>query len=314
MSVRRPHRRRALWLTLAAAVLAGCGSAIDGGPAPSPDVTGPEPTASDGTEPTASPDAAASPGSGPAYVALGDSFAAGPGIRPAQPDSGLCFRAAKNYPQRLARRLEASDLRDVTCSGATTADILTGSRQTDEPQIAAVRPETDLVTLSIGGNDGGLYGRLIQCGRVSGNRDDSPCRDALGDGVLRILARTGDDVADVLREVRDRAPDARVLLVGYLRMVPPGGGCAEAPFADGDLPWLRSVERRLEAVLAQAADDAGASFVSLRSRSVGRHVCAGEQAWVSGASGGGAFPFHPVAEGMDQVAAAIAERLDTAGH
>src|SRR3569623_115027 len=60
-------------------------------------------------------------------VALGSSFAAGPGIEPVA-DAGA-MRAARNYPHLLAERLGA-ELTDLTVSGATTGTILSKAQRT----------------------------------------------------------------------------------------------------------------------------------------------------------------------------------------
>lgn len=53
------------------------------------------------------------------YVALGDSYAAAPGV-PEQTDAA-CGRSSANYPSLVAASRGAR-LKDVSCSGATTAD------------------------------------------------------------------------------------------------------------------------------------------------------------------------------------------------
>ncbi len=54
------------------------------------------------------------------YVALGSSFAAGPGdVKRSEGSLALCFQSDANYPHLLARRYGLS-LYDATCSGATT--------------------------------------------------------------------------------------------------------------------------------------------------------------------------------------------------
>ena len=58
------------------------------------------------------------------YVAIGSSYAAGPGIDPAVGDRPAKARQSlRNYPHLIAHRL-GLDLADVTSSGATTQDIL----------------------------------------------------------------------------------------------------------------------------------------------------------------------------------------------
>jgi lysophospholipase L1-like esterase len=89
---------------------------------------------------------------GDRYVAMGSSFAAGPGIPSYYEDPPTpCARSNNNYAHQLASRLNLN-LTDVSCSGATTAH-LTGPRGAIPPQLDALTSDTRLVTLTIGGND-----------------------------------------------------------------------------------------------------------------------------------------------------------------
>ena len=64
---------------------------------------------------------------GSRYVAMGSSFAAGPGITPrASASPRRAGRSAGNYAHMVARALGLG-LRDVTYSGATTSDSLQSS-------------------------------------------------------------------------------------------------------------------------------------------------------------------------------------------
>ena len=99
-------------------------------------------------------------------VALGSSFAAGPGIEPVADRPAK--RSAQNYAHLVAQSLGA-DLVDATVSGATTATILHSSQRVGRlkfaPQINAVHAGADLVTITAGGNDlgyiGGVLGRAV---------------------------------------------------------------------------------------------------------------------------------------------------------
>src|SRR5689334_20260503 len=95
------------------------------------------------------------------YVAIGSSFAAGPGIPPAQSGSGAaaCARSAGNYASIVAREIGAN-LTDASCSGATTANVLTDSQSGQPPQVSAVTSTTKVVTVTIGGNDVDYLGSL----------------------------------------------------------------------------------------------------------------------------------------------------------
>ncbi|WP_141811325.1 SGNH/GDSL hydrolase family protein [Nocardia bhagyanarayanae] len=181
---------------------------------------------------------------GARYVALGASYAAGPGITPML-DEG-CLPSARNYPGQLAETL-GLELVDVTCSGATTANILDQPQRLPSgpvmpPQIGAVTPDTELVTITIGGNDLGLIGGMIarSCGpglvgalSVVSFLASEVCTSVLGDSAEPTPAdfeRVQRAIADVVRAVQSAAPNATVLLVEYLPVLDHDGAiCAKAP-------------------------------------------------------------------------------------
>ena len=104
---------------------------------------------------------------GSRYVAMGSSFAAGPGIAPRAPSSPRrAGRSSGNYAHLVARAL-GLDLQDVTYSGATTSDILQPSAAGQPAQLEAVTPDTRLVTITAGGNDVGFLPRLTLARRSS---------------------------------------------------------------------------------------------------------------------------------------------------
>src|SRR5437016_1880363 len=125
----------------------------------------------------AAPTAVASPN---AYIALGDSYAAAPGI-PTDVHSA-CQRSDHNYPSLLADALPFTSFRDATCSGATTDDM-TGTQQTNPytlvpPQFDALRPDDRPVSVTIGGNDIGLSNVAVTCAVPSLlNPSGAPCAD-----------------------------------------------------------------------------------------------------------------------------------------
>src|ERR1051326_4231915 len=66
------------------------------------------------------------------YVALGDSYTAGPFIPVQQDDPVGCLRSDHNYPHLVAAIL-GFRLRDVSCSGATTQDMTSPQDVTPVP-------------------------------------------------------------------------------------------------------------------------------------------------------------------------------------
>jgi hypothetical protein len=84
-------------------------------------------------------------GPGSRYVAMGSSFAAGPGLPARVPGSPRRVgRSTGNYAHLVARAL-GLDLHDVTFSGATASDILGPSSAGRAAQLDVVTPETSLV-------------------------------------------------------------------------------------------------------------------------------------------------------------------------
>jgi lysophospholipase L1-like esterase len=165
------------------------------------------------------------------YVALGDSYASGPGIPVQRADPVGCQRSTHNYPARLAAALGISNYTDVSCGGART-DNMTVSQPVrlgpHPPQFNALTPDTDLVTVTIGGNDINIGDLWLTCARLGATDPlGNPCeRQAIADGTdlyTKRIAAAAPKVARVLEGIRAHSPHARVLVVGYLRVLPPAG-------------------------------------------------------------------------------------------
>ena len=247
------------------------------------------------------------------YVALGDSYAAGPRIPDQRDDPRGCERSTNNYPARLAQALRISDYTDVTCSSATTENMTAAQpvpQGPHPPQFAALHDNTDLVTVTITGNDIGFADIVLTCTRVS-------IRDPFGNPCQRQATASGSDVyaarieaaapklAAVLEGIHERSPRATVLLVGYLRILPPSIGCYPAfPVARGDVPYLDGLEQQLTAILDTQAFRHDAIFVNAYGRSSGHDVCqAPRDRWVEGiVPSSPAAQVHPNAAGMQGVA------------
>src|SRR5437879_1488004 len=98
------------------------------------------------------------------YVALGDSYTAGPLIPWLPLDPGGCAKSTNNYPSLLAAKLKPKKFTDASCSAADTTNMTKPQHTflgTNAPQFNALTKDTDLVTIGIGGNDFGVFGSLI---------------------------------------------------------------------------------------------------------------------------------------------------------
>ncbi|WP_328457211.1 SGNH/GDSL hydrolase family protein [Amycolatopsis sp. NBC_00438] len=242
------------------------------------------------------------------YVALGDSSAAGPLI-PDQIDT-TCLRSDRNWPHVLATRLGAA-LTDVTCSGATTADLTGRQAGIVAPQFDALRRDTDLVTLAIAANDIVLSSAFVTCASPDGPVVPS-CRDQYtSGGVDRFAARiaaTAPKVGAALTEIHRRSPAARVVVVGYLTYWPPGGCYPADPYTAADAGYIQATFDRLMVMLADQAGRHQASYVDIRGPSARHGLCAEPASrWLEGAvPASPAYPYHPNAAGMAAAAAIIA--------
>ena len=115
------------------------------------------------------------------YVALGDSYAAGPLIPLPRVDPLLCVRSTNDYAALLASRLGLWSYTDATCSGADTTHMTTAQSLvlgSHAPQFDALTASTDLVSISIGGNDYSVFGSIVgTCpGLAADDPTGSPCK------------------------------------------------------------------------------------------------------------------------------------------
>lgn len=306
------RRRWALIISTTALVAAGLGIVTTQANAAS------ETAAAAQTATTRQTPAAADTAAFQRYVALGDSYASGPLIPTQSLHPVGCTRSNHNYPSDLARALHVTTFVDVSCGGATTADMTTAQSVafgSNSPQFNALTANTSLVTVTIGGNDIGFTSILETCAVDSlTSPHGDPCRQHYTSGGTDRLAAainaTAPKIAAVLKGIRQRAPHATVVVVGYLRILPSSGGCwPTVPIAVGDVPYLSNVEAELNSMLGAQASAAGDLFVNAGSPT-GHDACQPEsRKWVEGVvPTAPAFPVHPNAAGMSAVAAML-ERI-----
>jgi hypothetical protein len=251
-------------------------------------------------------------------VALGDSYTSGDLVPLAldSPPAG-CLRSAKAYPVLVASALhDKAGLIDASCTDAGVAQMTTPQRThagTNTPQLNSLAPGDALVMLTLGGDDLGFLNVLSACMRLGwSNPFGSPCqRRYTSGGTDKLAARVAalaPKMADVLAEIRARAPRARVLLVGYPDLFPAHGGCWPVlPITNGDVSYLRGIELTMNAMLAADAATAGVTFVDTYDPTVGHDICAsGAARDIEGlVPGTMTAPFHPNARGQAALATQV---------
>ncbi|MDJ1130565.1 SGNH/GDSL hydrolase family protein [Streptomyces iconiensis] len=246
------------------------------------------------------------------WVALGDSYTAGV-IRatgdPFEVPRDGCERTDRAYPQVIDRDLGGLlDLTNVSCGAATIENVTdtpqypTGrhlppfSEDPDypfppvSPQSEAVGPDTDVITVGVGGNTLGFDDILRKCPELGGDGKGTPCKDALGDSIQARLNKVSKEYDGMLDVLHERVPKAKILTVGYPTIVPKDtskcryGDMAEfGPIAQGDLDWLRQdvLEPLNNRIEKSTGTQEAASFVDLYASSRNHSVC-DENKWVEG--------------------------------
>jgi hypothetical protein len=211
------------------------------------------------------------------YVALGDSYSAASGVLPIDQTSPQCLRSTANYPHLIAARTGAA-LTDVTCGAAETKDFEQSQYPGVAPQLDALGRRTQLVTMTIGGNDNNTFiGAIVKCGAagLSTLGQGNPCEDTYGNQFRHAIRHTTyPALVKALRAVHVRAPKARVAILGYPWILPRTDGCFDKmPVAKGDVPYLRRVESTLNNAVRRAADATGSRYVDLTTVSEGHDAC-----------------------------------------
>jgi lysophospholipase L1-like esterase len=211
------------------------------------------------------------------YVALGDSYSAASGVLPPDPSSPLCVRSTANYPHLIAAKTGAR-LTDVTCGAAETKDFKQSQYPGVAPQLDALRKGTQLVTMTIGGNDNNTFiGAIVECGAagLSTLGQGSPCRDMYGNQFRHDIRQTTyPALVKALKAVHRRAPKARVAILGYPWILPKTDGCFDKmPVAKGDVPYLRRVEATLNNAVRRAAAATSSRYVDFSAVSEGHDAC-----------------------------------------
>lgn len=240
------------------------------------------------------------------YVALGDSYAAGPLIpNPLLPLG--CLKSSNNYAHLAAPGIGLT-LRDATCSGARTVHMTTPQNVDPDgpnpPQFNSLDASTTVVSLTIGGNDIGFSEVAESC--ITVNPFSHPCLDKYNaGGVDQLKARieaTAPKVAAVIQGIKSRSPSAKIYVVNYPAIFPETGfGCwPQMPIGFSDVPYLRSTQQRLNGMLATQAAANGATLVNWYAASIGHDACKGSSTrWVEPlVPGNAAAPIHPNKAGM----------------
>ncbi|MFI8366688.1 SGNH/GDSL hydrolase family protein [Streptomyces sp. NPDC085466] len=201
------------------------------------------------------------------YVALGDSYSSGVGAGSYESASGDCKRSTKAYPRLWANANSPSSFAFTACSGAVTTDV-TGK------QLGPLSAATDLVSITIGGNDAGFADVMTTCVLQS----ESTCVNRVNQAKGYVDSTLPARLDTVYNAIRAKAPAARVVVLGYPRFYQLNGSCV-AGLSENERKAINGASDHLNAALAKRAADHGFTFASVVPAFTGHEICSGS-AWL----------------------------------
>ena len=214
------------------------------------------------------------------YVALGDSYSSGVGTREYISDGSSCYRSVYAYPY-LIKNQTGANLNFQACSGARTYDV-------SNNQLGALSGSTNLVTISIGGNDAGFASVITQCAKPW----PYTCWQQITDAQNFIRYQLPGKLDTLYNQIRAKAPYARVVVVGYPRLFN-GEECNFfARISHDEQTALNQTADLLASVTAGRASAHGFPFVDPRSAFTGHAVC-DDVEWLNGLSDPILESYHP---------------------
>ncbi|AOR34325.1 lipase [Streptomyces fodineus] len=211
----------------------------------------------------------AAPGTGQAaprtapvgYVALGDSYSAGLGAGDYLPTGTNCKRSGRAYPVLWASAHKMAAFAFAACNHARTSDVLSG-------QLGTLGAGTRLVTLTVGGMDAGFGVVMTTCALGGTSR----CLSAVAAARATVDRSLGDSLDRLYSAIRDRAPGARVVVLGYPHLYHLRGAC-EVGLQDTARAALNEGVDHLDALIARRAAAHGFAFADVRGAFAGHEIC-----------------------------------------
>ncbi|MCX4785743.1 MULTISPECIES: SGNH/GDSL hydrolase family protein [unclassified Streptomyces] len=201
------------------------------------------------------------------YVALGDSYSSGVGSGSYDSASGDCKRSTKAYPKLWAAANSPSSFAFTACSGARTSDVKAG-------QLGPLNSSTDLVSISVGGNDAGFADVMTTCVLQS----EATCLSRIATARSYVDTTLPGNLDSVYSAIRAKAPSARVVVLGYPRFYKIGGSCVVG-LSDKVRSAINDAANYLNAATAKRAADHGFTFTDVAGKFTGHEICSSD-AWL----------------------------------
>lgn len=199
------------------------------------------------------------------YVALGDSYSSGVGAGNYDSASGNCKRTTRAYPALWAAAHAPQTFSFAACSGARTGDVMSG-------QLTPLNAGTDLVSITIGGNDAGFSDVMTTCVLQS----EATCVSRVNQAKAYVDSTLPGQLDQVYNAIHSRSPGARVVVLGYPRFYKLNGNCV-AGLSEGERTAINGASDYLNAAIAKRAADHGFAFASVAGAFTGHEICSGSE-------------------------------------
>ncbi|MGW2833720.1 SGNH/GDSL hydrolase family protein [Streptomyces sp. NPDC001286] len=196
------------------------------------------------------------------YVALGDSYSSGVGAGSYLSASGDCKQSTKAYPYLWAAAHSPSTFDFKACSGARTGDVLAN-------QLGTLSSATALVSISIGGNDAGFADVMTTCVLQS----DSTCLSRINTAKAYVDSTLPGQLDNVYSAISAKAPNARVVVLGYPRFYKLGTTCLG--LSETKRTAINGAADYLDTAINKAAANHGFAFGDVRTTFTGHEICSG---------------------------------------
>ena len=221
------------------------------------------------------------------YVALGDSYSSGTGTNSYDLSSG-CQRSSLAYPALWAAQQGTASFTFAACGGATTSSVRSG-------QLGGLNAGTDLVTITVGGNDADFVGTVLTCKLGS----DSSCFSKLNSVNAFINGTLPGRLDATYRDIRSRAPNARLVVLGYPRLFQVGGTNCLFEVNNAKRTRLNATADLLSSVTAQRVAAAGGTYLDARGPYGGHEICSSSP-YINGTTWPVGDSYHPNRNGYSR--------------
>lgn len=220
------------------------------------------------------------------YVALGDSYSSGVGTRTYYNDGTSCDRSPDAYGPLIAADYGLG-LSFQACSGAKTTDVINN-------QLGPLGTDTQLVTITIGGNDAGFSSVIEDCTLWYFN-----CQGAINNANSFITNTLPGLLDNVYSDIYYDAPYAEVVVLGYPHLFTASGTtCNVNTLTSTHAKELNQTADLLDGVIANEAAAWGFVYVDSRSAFATHEICSSSE-WLNGQSWPISESYHPNIAGQN---------------